>query len=439
MWPNTVGTALTFFALFCYRRVPAMLNFSTGVGNMVSAIKTAEIKTVLTAKLFVDLGGLEEAVKILDEYAEIYYLEDLKEEISFGDKVFGILASLLPNMMHNYVSGKPASDDEAVILFTSGSEGTPKGVVLSHNNIQSNRYQVFNALPIFHSFGLTGGFLLPILSGLKIFLYPSPLHYRIVPELVYDSNATIMFGTDTFLSGYAKFAHPYDFYSMRDVFAGAEKLKPETKSLWAERFGVLVLEGYGATETSPVLAVNTAMQSRSETVGRLLPGIEFKLEGVPGIEVGGKLIVCGPNVMLGYLRAENPGFLEKPKGGWYDTGDIVEIDEEGYVKISGRAKRFAKIAGEMVSLTAVEGVLNKLLSDDGHVMVSMPDDKKGEQIILITTNKEITKEMIRVGIKSDGHSDLMAPKTIMIVDEIPLLGKGKTDYISAQKLAEEKI
>ena len=451
MLPNTVGTAVTFFALLCYGRVPAMLNFSTGVGNMVSALKTAEIKTVLTAKRFIDLGGLEDAVKTLDEYANICYLENLKEEISLGDKLFGLLASLLPNIMHNFVSGKPVSDDEAVVLFTSGSEGTLKGVVLSHKNIQSNRYQlsarvdftpsdrVFNALPIFHSFGLTGGFLLPILSGLKIFLYPSPLHYRIVPELVYDSNATIMFGTDTFLSGYAKFAHPCDFYSMRYVFAGAEKLKPETKSLWAEQFGVRVLEGYGATETSPVLAVNTAMKARSGTVGRLMPGIEYKLETVPGIEKGGKLIVRGPNVMKGYLRAENPGVLEVPKDGWYDTGDIVEIDDEGYVKISGRAKRFAKIAGEMVSLTAVEGILNKLWPDDDHVVVSMPDDKKGEQLILISTFKELTKEMIREGVKLEGHSELMAPKTIMTVDEIPVLGTGKTDYVSAQKIAKEKI
>lgn len=451
MLPNTVGTAVTFFALLCYGRVPAMLNFSAGLGNMISAIKTAEIKTVLTAKRFVDLGGLEEAVAAIDEYADVCYLEDLKGEIGLGDKIFGLFASLLPNIAHNILSGKPSPEAEAVILFTSGSEGTPKGVVLSHKNIQSNRYQiiaqvdftpsdrVFNALPIFHSFGLTGGFLLPILSGLKIFLYPSPLHYRIVPELVYDSNATIMFGTDTFLSGYAKFAHPYDFYSMRYVFAGAEKLKPETKSLWAERFGVRVLEGYGATETSPVLAVNTAMQAKSGTVGRLVPGIEFKLETIPGIDVGGKLVVRGPNVMKGYLREENPGILEKPEGGWYDTGDIVEIDDEGYITIVGRAKRFAKVAGEMVSLTAVEGVLNKLWPDEAYVVVSMQDDKKGEQLVLITTFKEMTKEMIREGIKSDRYSELMAPKKILIVDEIPLLGTGKTDYVRAQKLAEEKI
>ncbi|MDG1858232.1 MAG: AMP-binding protein, partial [Emcibacteraceae bacterium] len=389
MLPNTVGAVVVFFACIAYGRVPAMLNFSTGSGNMVAALKAAEIKTTLTARRFIDLGGLEETAEVLTEFADIVYLEDVRETIGLGDKLIGLLSSWMPNISHNVLAGNPQSGDDGVVLFTSGSEGTPKGVVLSHKNIQSNRYQlsarvdftpsdcVFNALPIFHSFGLTGGLLLPILSGLKIFLYPSPLHYRIVPELIYDSNATIMFGTDTFLSGYARFAHPYDFYSMRYVFAGAEKLKPETKSLWAEKYGVRILEGYGATETSPVLSVNTAMQAKNSTVGRLLPGIEYKLEDVPGIEIGGRLIVKGPNVMKGYLRAENPGVLEKPKDGWYDTGDIVEIDDEGYITIAGRAKRFAKIAGEMVSLTAVEGIVSALWPEDGHAVVALPDPKKG--------------------------------------------------------------
>ncbi|MDG1438527.1 MAG: AMP-binding protein, partial [Emcibacteraceae bacterium] len=451
MLPNAVGAVVVFFACLAYGRVPAMLNFSTGSGNMVAALKAAEIRTILTSKRFIDLGGLEETVEILSEYAGIVYLEDVRQTIGFGDKVIGLLSIMMPNMAHNFVAEKPQADDDGVVLFTSGSEGTPKGVVLSHKNIQSNRYQlsarvdfspsdtVFNALPIFHSFGLTGGLLLPILSGLKIFLYPSPLHYRIVPELVYDSNATIMFGTDTFLSGYARFAHPYDFYSMRYVFAGAEKLKPQTKSLWAEKYGVRILEGYGATETSPVLSTNTTMQARSGTVGRLMPGIEYKLEAVPGIEVGGKLIVKGPNIMKGYLRAENPGFLERPQGGWYDTGDIVEIDDEGYIKIVGRAKRFAKIAGEMVSLTAVEGIVSALWPDESHAVVALPDPKKGEKLILITTSKAATKENVRDGVKADGHSELLSPKVILLVDEVPVLGTGKTDYVGAQKLVKEKF
>lgn len=449
--PNSIGGVVTFFALLAYGRVPAMLNFSTGPGNMIAACKAAEIKTILTSKRFIELGGLDDAAKALSEHAELVYLEDIREKIGLSDKLFGLLAVSFPHFVHNRVADNPKPDDEAVVLFTSGSEGTPKGVVLSHLNIQSNRYQlsarvdftpsdrVFNALPIFHSFGLTGGLLLPILSGLKIFLYPSPLHYRIVPELVYDTNATIMFGTDTFLSGYARFAHAYDFYSMRYVFAGAEKLKPETKAIWAEQFGVRILEGYGSTETSPVLSTNTAMQTRSGTVGRLMPGIEYKLEDVPGIETGGKLVVKGPNVMKGYLRAENPGILEEPEGGWYDTGDIVEIDDEGYIKIAGRAKRFAKIAGEMVSLTAVEGIVNTLWPEDAHAVVSLPDPKKGEQLVLITTSKAVNKDSVRDGVKADGHSELLAPKVILVVDEVPVLGTGKTDYVGAQKLAEEQV
>mgnify|MGYP000277117570 FL=1 len=449
--PNSVGGVVVFFATLAYGRVPAMLNFSTGPGNMIAATNAAQIKTILTSQRFVELGGLEETIAALQDHADIVYLEDVRKEIGLWDKVYGLLLSKLPNLAHNRVADGPKADDDGVVLFTSGSEGTPKGVVLSHKNIQSNRYQlsarvdftpsdrVFNALPIFHSFGLTGGLLLPILSGLKIFLYPSPLHYRIVPELVYDTNSTIMFGTDTFLSGYARFAHAYDFYSLRYVFAGAEKLKPETKSLWAEQFGVRILEGYGATETSPVLSTNTAMQAKSGTVGRLMPGIEYKLEDVPGIDVGGKLVIRGPNVMKGYLRAENPGVLEPPEDGWYDTGDIVEIDEEGYIKIAGRAKRFAKIAGEMVSLTAVEAVLGNLWPEETHAVVSLPDPKKGEQLILITTCNEATNDMVRDGVKAAGHSELLAPKTIMIVDEVPVLGTGKTDYVTAEKVAAEKI
>ena len=336
------------------------------------------------------MAKFDDVIETLAVHARIVYLEDLREEVSIVDKVVSWFARLAPRLVHRRVNAR--WDDPAVVLFTSGSEGTPKGVVLSHENLLANLYQlaavidfnptdiVFNALPIFHSFGLTAGTLLPVLSGVKTFLYPSPLHYRVVPTLVYDTNSTIMFGTDTFLAGYARVAHPYDFYSLRYVFAGAEKVKDETRNVWSDRFGLRILEGYGATETSPVISTNTPMHFKAGTVGQILPGIAHELEPVPGIEQGGKLIVSGPNVMLGYLRAENPGMLEEPEDGRYDTGDIVSIDDHGFVTIQGRVKRFAKIAGEMVSLAAVEGYANAIWPEHAHAVVSIPDTRKGEQL-----------------------------------------------------------
>jgi acyl-[acyl-carrier-protein]-phospholipid O-acyltransferase/long-chain-fatty-acid--[acyl-carrier-protein] ligase len=334
-----------------------------------------------------------------------------------------------------------------VVLFTSGSEGTPKGVVLSHRNLLANRVQlsaridfsprdrVFNVLPVFHSFGLTGGLLLPLLSGIQTFLYPSPLHYRIVPELVYDRNATILFGTDTFLAGYARAAHPYDFYSLRYVFAGAERLRAETRRTWSEKFGLRIFEGYGATETAPVLACNTPMHFKAGTVGRLLPGIRHRLEPVPGVAEGGRLQVQGVNIMLGYLRAERPGELEPPTDGWYDTGDIVSFDEDGYITIQGRAKRFAKVAGEMVSLTAVEEQVAALWPEHHHAVVAVEDPRKGEQLVLVTENPTAERGALQAHIQAGGGSELMIPRQVVPVERLPLLGTGKTDYVAVQALA----
>ncbi len=444
--PNSAGAAVSFFALQAYGRVPAMLNYSVGVGNMVSACKIAKIDTIITSRLFVRVAKLTDAIATLSEYATIVYLEDLRKSLSLSDKALGVVSAAFARAVHGRRDA--TADDPAVVLFTSGSEGTPKGVVLSHRNLLSNLHQlgakvdfnptdiVFNALPVFHSFGMTGGMLLPILSGIKTFLYPSPLHYRIVPELVYDTNATIMFGTDTFLMGYARMAHSYDFYSVRYIFAGAEKVKDDTRQVWAQKFGIRIFEGYGATETSPVLATNTPMHYRAGTVGRFLPGIRCKLEDVPGIEKGGRLMVSGPNIMLGYLRAEAPGVIEPPEDGWYDTGDIVEIDLEGFVTIAGRAKRFAKIAGEMVSLTAAESHAADLWPEYQHAVISVPDDRKGEALVLITDNPDATRDDLLKAAQAKGIAELMVPKSVHVTDTVPLLGTGKIDYVGVQSLAE---
>lgn len=445
MLPNMVSSVITFFALQAIGRVPAMLNFSTGAKNLVSACQTATLNTVYTSRKFISAGKLEELIQAMEKKGiTIYYLEDIAKKVNITDKLKGLAKSFIASAFYQ----KPHHEAPAVVLFTSGSEGVPKGVVLSHQNIQANRYQlasrvdfgptdiVFNALPIFHSFGLTGGTLLPLLSGIRTFFYPSPLHYRIVPELVYDTNATIMFGTDTFLSGYARFANAYDFYSVRYVFAGAEKLKEETQKLWAQKYGVRIFEGYGATETSPALSTNTPMHNKPGTVGRLLPGISFKIEDIPAIEEGGKLIVKGKNIMKGYLLHDNPGELAPPKDGYYDTGDIVAFDEDGYITIKGRAKRFAKIAGEMVSLTAVETYLAKLWPDNQHAVVTIPDAKKGEALILVTDKQDAERPDISSYAKQHGISELSVPKQIKIVDQVPLLGTGKTDYVGVQKLVD---
>ncbi len=442
--PNSVASAVTFFALQAYGRTPAMLNFSTGIKNMLSALETAQVTTVLTSRKFIKLAELDNVAAALSETAELVYLEDIRDQITLGDKFAGLVQKRFPSLRIR--ANKTASTDPAAILFTSGSEGTPKGVVLSHENLMANRYQlaakvdfnpqdiVFNALPMFHSFGLTGGTLLPILSGLKTFLYPSPLHYRIIPALVYDTDATILFGTDTFLGGYGKAAHPYDFYSLRYVFAGAEKVRDDTRAMWADKFGLRVMEGYGATETAPVLAVNTPMHFKAGTVGRLLPSIHHTIEPVSGIEQGGKLKVSGPNIMLGYFKAENPGVLEPPEDQTYDTGDIVDIDQNGYVTILGRAKRFAKIAGEMVSLTAVEGYATAIWPGQMHAAVSIPDEKKGEQVILLTDQKDADRAQLLDYAKTEGVAEIMIPRTVQIVDELPLLGTGKLDYPAIQEM-----
>lgn len=444
MLPNSAGVAVTFFALQTVGRVPAMLNFTAGPQNVEAACTAAKVDVVLTSRVFVEKAHLEAVVARLAETRRIVYLEDVRATIGFADKVRGLL-------LGTRAQSERAPNDPAAILFTSGSEGLPKGVVLSHRNMLANAMQsltrvavngqdkVFNVLPVFHSFGLTAGLVMPLVGGVPVYLYPTPLHYRIVPELVYGSNATILFGTDTFLNGYARTAHPYDFARVRLILAGAEAVKERTRQIYMEKFGVRILEGYGVTETAPVLAINTPLANKSGTVGRLSPMMEARLEPVPGIEEGGRLYVRGPNVMLGYMRAENPGVLEPPEDGWHDTGDIVAIDAQGFLSIKGRAKRFAKIAGEMVSLSAVEALATELWPTVTSVVVALPDARKGERLVLMTTDAKATRETFARFARQKGTSELMVPADILIVPSVPLLGSGKPDYVAALALAKEKM
>ncbi|MFN3826793.1 MAG: acyl-[ACP]--phospholipid O-acyltransferase [Micavibrio sp.] len=444
MLPNSVGAVVTFFALQAFGRVPAMLNFSTGAHAMISACRTAEIKTVLTSRRFIEAGRLTDVIAQLEQHTKVVYLEDIRQSISIIDKISGLMTS--PASLHKAQSIKP--DQPAVVLFTSGSEGEPKGVVLSHGNIMSNIVQlssrvdfnqqdiVFNCLPMFHSFGLTGGTLLPLLSGVRTFLYPSPLHYRIVPEMVYSTNATIMFGTDTFLQGYARMASAYDFYRMRYIFAGAEKVKDTTRMTYLKKFGARILEGYGATEAAPAIALNSVMCQKDGSVGRMMPGMDYKLEDVPGVTEGGRLYVQGPNVMLGCYKADKPGVLQPPEEGWHDTGDIVKIDADGFISILGRAKRFAKIAGEMVSLAQVEMLADTVWPGTQNAVVSFPDARKGEQLALLTTRENPRREELSQYASAQGITALAVPANVLHIGKMPVLGSGKTDYQAVKSFIE---
>ena len=443
--PSSMGVVVTFYGLHAHGRVPVMLNFTSGELNIKAAIKAAGVGKVLTARRFIQQAKLEDLVGHIESVAEVVWLDDVRESIGLTDKLYGLMAGMAPKRFR--VKTEPSSP--GVVLFTSGSFGAPKGVVLSQWNLVANCRQVaqhialdpdwvmFNPLPTFHCFGLTGGVLLPLLQGLKAFQYPSPLHAKQIVELLPQVKASILFATDTFLNQYARVAGPDDFATVRFVVAGAERVRDETHHLFNTRFhGLKLLEGYGATEAAPVVAVNHPDRNRPGTVGQMLPGMEWRLDPVDGIDEGGRLYLRGPNVMKGYLSPDDPQAIEPLEGGWHDTGDIVSVDEEGYVCILGRVKRFAKIGGEMVSLTAVEGLASAVWPDARHAVVSIPDNRKGEKLVLVTDRKDADVSRLAEWARSHGAPELAVPKKILRVGELPVLGTGKTDYVAIQQMVE---
>lgn len=446
--PNLAPTLGLVFGLNAHRRVPAMLNYTAGVNGMQAACTAAQLRVIITSRAFVEQAKLADKLAALSG-VNIHYLEDLRETITLGDKLWLALWALrAPRLAAETLS----PESPAVVLFTSGSEGKPKGVVLSHRALLANIAQIravidfsvddkiLNALPLFHSFGLTAGGLLPVLTGANVFLYPSPLHYRVIPELAYDRNCTVLLGTSTFLGNYAKFAHPYDFYRLRYVIAGAEKLSDSVRTAWFEKFGLRIFEGYGATETAPVLAVNTPMAYRTGTVGQLLPGLHSRLLPVAGIERGGVLHVSGPNLMSGYLKWDQPGVLQPPASemgeGWYETGDVVEFDDDGFVRIVGRVKRFAKVAGEMISLETVEKIATAASPSAQHAASTQADPSRGENVVLFTTDTALTRDLLQAAARERGAPEIAVPRKIVMIDALPLLGTGKTDYVTLKAMAE---
>ncbi|HWA60976.1 MAG TPA: AMP-binding protein [Caulobacteraceae bacterium] len=441
--PSSAGGVVTFFGLHAFGRTPAMLNFTAGIRNLRAAVALAGVRRVLTSHRFIEQGKLHDLVDALEQSCAITYLEDVRATVGTADRLYALAAGAFPKRFRT--ATKP--DDPAVVLFTSGSFGAPRGVVLTQANVLANVAQVaahidldpawvmFNPLPIFHCFGLTGGVLLPLMTGMKAFQYPSPLHTKLIPPLLKDSKASILLATDTFVNQYARVAERDEMSGLEFIVCGAEKVRDETHNLIAERFGpVPVLEGYGATEAAPVVAVNKPNDNRRGTVGGLLPGIETRIEPVEGIPRGGRLYVRGPNVMAGYLN--DKGGIEPPTDGWHDTGDVVEMTDDHWITILGRVKRFAKIGGEMVSLTAAEDLASHLWPDARHAVISLPDSKKGERLILVTDRSDAEVGKLVAHAQTIGAPELAVPRRIVKVPEVPVLGSGKTDYVAIQRMAE---
>ncbi len=445
MLPSSSGAAVTFFALHAFGRIPVMLNFTAGIRNLKAACKIAGVKRILTAHRFIDQGKLEDLIDALAWDNEVTYLEDVRERVNAADKAFAALAGLLPRVFR--AQAKPS--DDGVILFTSGSFGAPRGVVLTQGNLAANVEQIaahitldpdwvmFNPLPIFHCFGLTGGVLLPILTGMRAFQYPSPLHVKQIPPLIRDTGASILLATDTFVNQYARSAEPGELSGLQFVVCGAERVHDETHNLVSSRFGdVPLIEGYGATEAAPVIAVNRPEANKRGTVGDLVPGMEIRIEPVEGITGGGQLFVRGPNIMAGYL--DEDGRLVPPEDGWHDTGDIVALDADGWITIQGRVKRFAKIAGEMVSLTAAENLAAGVWPDARHAVIAVPDARKGERLVLVTDRLDAQVSALTAHARAIGVPELLVPSRIVRAPEVPVLGTGKTDYVAIQRIAESE-
>ncbi len=447
LMPNITNTLALILGMSAFNRIPAMLNYTAGTAGMQNACIAANIKTVITSHKFIEAANLESVVANFQNL-NIVYLEDLRAQFGMMDRAW-----LMGYALHYPRSAMETNkhDQPAVILFTSGSEGKPKGVVHSHKSILANVAQIsavldFNptdkmmmVLPVFHSFGFTGT-LIALLNGIKIHVFPSPLQYKVIPEIIYDRGCTLFFATSTFLANYAKFAHPFDFYKLRIVVAGAEKLNEEVRKTYSEKFGIRILEGYGTTECAPVISANTPIANLSGSVGQFVPGLEHKLEAVPGIETGGLLHVRGENVMMGYYLFDAPGVLNPPQTeyglGWYNTGDIVDVDAQGFVHIKGRVKRFAKVAGEMVSLEMVEQIANTAAPAHQHAASSISDAQRGECIILFTTDTQLKREDLQIVAKNLSLPELAVARKIICIGAIPLLGTGKTDYVTLKQMAE---
>ncbi|UCH49983.1 MAG: AMP-binding protein [Betaproteobacteria bacterium] len=447
--PNVIPSVCAVLGLAAAGRVPAIFNFTAGSAAVKSAAIAAGVRTVITSSKFIARAQLEPLLEVLGDY-RIIYLEDIRGELGLLDKLWLMTFAL---WFPRKVMAKPAMSDPSVVLFTSGSEDRPKGVVLSHEAVISNvaqirsvfdfspRDKIFNPLPMYHAYSFTAGLILSLVTGTPMFLYVSPLKYRAIPELVYRRDCTVLYGTSTFLSYYAQNAEPMDFRKLRYVIAGGEKLSDDVALTWLNKFGLRIYEGYGTTEAAPVVSLATNDTHRLGHVGRFLPGVEHQIQRVEGINRGGVLHIRAPNLMLGYYRVTRPGVIEGPRSaigvGWYDTGDVVDVDDDGLVTILGRTKRFTKVAGEMVSLDVMEKVASAASPGHHHAAIALLQKHGTETTLLFTTDATLTRAELAEAARASGAPELAVARKLVALPEIPLLSNGKTDYVSLKSLAED--
>lgn len=469
--PSSAGAAIVNMALFAIGKTPVNLNYTLNEASMGAALNKAQMGAVVTARKFLDkLCAKGFSFENLLENKAVF-TDDLKEKVSARSKISALLcAAILPApLVRKFYFKRVSLDDTAAILFSSGSEGEPKGIELTHKNLLTNIKQIsellnfrkddviLNSLPIFHSFGLTVATLMPLAEGIRQAIAPDPTDGAAIGKLAARQNATIMFGTSTFFRLYIKNPkfHPLMLQSMRMVIAGAEKLKSDVKEAFKMKFGLEIYEGYGATETTPVACVNMPNVLERESlkeltfnkpgsVGLPLPGTIVKIVDPATLEElktgeDGLIIIGGGQVMKGYLNDEAKtaeAICEIAGVRYYKTGDKGHIDEQGFVTIVDRYSRFAKIGGEMISLTSVEEQISKVLGEASLVAANVPDDKKGEAVALLVKS-QMSEEEILEAIKAANLAPIMLPSFIFCVEEIPTLASGKVDFKAAKAKAAE--
>jgi acyl-[acyl-carrier-protein]-phospholipid O-acyltransferase/long-chain-fatty-acid--[acyl-carrier-protein] ligase len=448
MIPTSAGCALSIIASLMSGRTPVMINYSTGADrNAAYAQNKCGFSTIITSR------GLLQKINCpaLDG---MVFIEDIMKGIGRVDKLFAALKSFLPLVLLQRMVHGGRDVDNAVILFTSGSEKDPKAVQLTHRNIVSNirsASTVFDLneddrmlanLPYFHVFGLSINLWLPLYHGMTIIHYANPVDYKTVCKIIREEEPTMMVGTPSFLRGYLLKSEPGDFRSMRLVVSGADKCPDALREGFLEKHGIILYEGYGTTETSPVISANAPHRNRPGSVGRVVPDVEVRIED---LETGnaclankvGRIMVKGDMLMKGYLDDFEETSM-RIRQGWYDTGDMGYLDDEGYLWHAGRLKRFVKIGGEMVSLVKVEDVLEKFLPGEASCcVIEIPDAVKGGKIVAVVTEaineKDIMKQM------SEHLPNIALPRQFIVMEELPRMGSGKIDFRSVTHMVRQLL